>query len=93
MRVMTRATLKKITDAEKNGGVAPSPAKKAAGGGGKKRKAAAAEDDEEGTPTPAKKGKGGGKKKKADTPVEGELELPAWLFGLEFTEALTFVGR
>lgn len=64
MRVMTRATFKKITEAEKNGGTLP--------GKGSKRKAA--DDGEEGA-SPVKKWKGaagGRKKKKADTPVEGE---------------------
>lgn len=71
---MTRATLKKITDAEKNGGVVPA-AKTITP---KKRKAAAAtaeDDDEEGgeeTPKPTTRKSRGKGKKKADTPVEGE---------------------
>lgn len=65
MKVMTRATLKKITDAAANGGTLPASAK-----GGKKRKAAAATEGDD-AETPVKKGRG--RKKKADTPVEGEF--------------------
>lgn len=69
MRVMTRSTLKKITDAEKNGGV-PTPTKGKGAAGKKRKAAAAAADGEDDAEVPVKKGKGGGKKK-VDSPVEG----------------------
>ena len=63
---MTRATLKKIKDAEGNGGAPGTPAKSST----KKRKANG--DDDE---TPASKKKGGKGGKKAAPPADGTISL------------------